>query len=211
MILTRTTLNPQRQGARKLLGSPQAMHAAILSGFPPGAEPGRVLWRLDQGQGRHPVVYVVSAAAPDLAHVDEQAGWPSRRMAESVSYQPFLDGLASGQQWNFRITVNPTHRVSRGGRSQVLGHVTVAQQTGWLFERAEAMGVRFGESEEPTFTLVDREVVKFRRQAATVTLSRASFMGRLEVVEPDLLRQVLTQGVGRGKAYGCGLMTLAGA
>lgn len=216
MILTRTYLNGRRAGARKLLGSPQAMHAAILSGFPPGTDAGRVLWRVDNGETVTPTLYIVSRAEPDLAHLDEQAGWPSRRMAESTPYDGFLSQLASGQTWGFRVTVNPTHRVRRDGRSQVLAHVTVAQQTRWLIARADALGVCLAEPPVhsdhdgvPTFTLVERSVRTFRRDTATVTMGVATFQGVLAVTDPDLLRAALVEGIGRGKAYGCGLMTLA--
>lgn len=214
MILTRTCLNARRAGARKLLGSPRAMHAAVLSGFPPGINEVRVLWRVDAPGTPAPTLYIVSSAAPDLTHLDEQAGWPNLRMAESASYDGFLDRLASGQVWGFRVKANPTHRVSRDGRSQVMAHVTVAQQTGWLLSRQEALGVCFNRTPEggevdPSFVLVNRAVETFRRDDATVTLGTATFQGLLTVTAPDRLRTALTSGVGRGKAYGCGLMTLA--
>ncbi|MBT2392365.1 type I-E CRISPR-associated protein Cas6/Cse3/CasE [Streptomyces sp. ISL-1] len=42
-----------------------------------------------------------------------------------------------------------------------------------------------------------------------VSLVTVTFEGRLEVGDPGALRGTLTQGLGRAKAYGCGLMTLA--
>ncbi len=52
MYLTRFRLNTARSGARKLLASPQAMHAAVMSSFPtllPSDTDGpRVLWRIDR-------------------------------------------------------------------------------------------------------------------------------------------------------------------
>lgn len=212
MILTRTHLNRARPGARKLLGSPRALHAAVLAGFPPGTDPGRVLWRADGEQGPTPTLYVVSRSAPDFTHIDEQAGWPSRSVAESAWYGDFLDQVEAGQEWGFRVTVNPTHRVQRGGRSQILAHVTVAQQTRWLLERGGRIGVNWGPAptdDAPDVTLVGRAVRTFNRDGATVTMSTATFQGTLRVVDADLLRSALTDGIGRGKAYGCGLMTLA--
>ncbi|MBB1246872.1 type I-E CRISPR-associated protein Cas6/Cse3/CasE, partial [Streptomyces durbertensis] len=56
MYLTRFRVNTARAGARRLLSSPQALHAAVMSSFPallPASSPGespagaRVLWRLD--------------------------------------------------------------------------------------------------------------------------------------------------------------------
>lgn len=215
MIFTRTHLNGRRPTTRKLMGSPQAMHAAILSGFPPGSDPGRVLWRLDGAETPTPTLYVVSRTDPDFAHLDEQAGWPTQRMAESAPYDGFLAQLANGQSWAFRITVNPTHRTARNGRSQVMAHVTVAQQAQWLADRADSMGVHLtrpsesGGANQRTFDLVERATRTFHRQESTVTLGTATFEGRLMVADRQRLRDALTTGVGRAKAYGCGLMTLA--
>jgi hypothetical protein len=56
VFLTRFDLNPARRGTRQLLGSPQAMHAAVMASWPPAAqdnlqadpEAARILWRLDR-------------------------------------------------------------------------------------------------------------------------------------------------------------------
>lgn len=45
-----------------------------------------------------------------------------------------------------------------------------------------------------------------RRRVKIVT---ATYDGRLLVTDPDALRVVLTAGIGKAKAYGCGLLTLA--
>lgn len=209
MILTRFMINQRRQGARKLLGSPQAMHAAVLSGFSPGVDPGRVLWRVD-GMGTPQIaLWIVAHAAPDLAHVEEQAGWPSQPTTRSIDYTPLLDGLERGQNWAFRLTANPTHRATIGGRKKVLAHVTAQQQIEWLAERASRIGVMLDEAGDPSFTVVGREVKKFRRDNAVVTLATATYQGILKVSDPELLRTAMTQGVGRGKGYGCGLLTLS--
>lgn len=209
MILTRTHLNIRRPGARKLLGSPQAMHAAVMSGFPPGVDPGRPLWRVDLDDPLRPTLFVVSPTRPDMTHLEEQAGWPSAPTTVSAPYTLLLDALEVGQQWAFRLTANPTHRATIDGVQKVLAHVTVAQQTAWLVSRQEALGVSLGDADQPTFHLTGREVRRFRRDTSTVTLARATFDGTLNVTNPDLLRTALTAGVGRGKAYGCGLLTLA--
>src|SRR5690606_28031685 len=51
MYLTRFQINPARRNARKLLSSPQAMHAAVRAAFQDAADyerPGaRTLWRID--------------------------------------------------------------------------------------------------------------------------------------------------------------------
>lgn len=209
MILTRVYLNARRQGAKKLLGSPQAIHAAIQSGFPPGLDPGRPLWRVDLDDRLRPTLYVLSRGRPDLTHLEEQAGWPTQPTAQSASYAPLLDSLAAGQAWAFRLRANPTHRATVGGRKRIMAHATVGHQMEWLRSKADSLGVDLGSKESPTFQLTEREVLDFRRGEGRVTLGVARFDGLLTVVDASALRSALVAGIGRGKAYGCGLMTLA--
>lgn len=219
MYLTRMSLNGARRGARKLLSSPQAMHAAVLSSFPPGAsqESGRVLWRLDRNDNAL-ALYVSSSRRPDLTHVIEQAGWPSLNETwQTVDISPFLGRLEAGQRWAFRVTGNPTHAVREGerGRGKVMAHVTVDQQIGWLLQKAERHGfvVPSNVFDEPELRLHDRRVHRFARRSdgaeRTVVLGTATFDGVLEVVDPEALRAAIVDGIGRAKGYGCGLLTLA--
>ena len=57
--------------------------------------------------------------------------------------------------------------------------------------------------------VVQRETQRFKRGGSQVTIVRATFQGVLEVTSADALREALVNGVGRAKAYGCGLLTLA--
>lgn len=216
MYLTRFGINTQRRGARHLLASQQRMHAAVLAGFPAAEDPARVLWRVDAGTHRTDL-FVVSAARPDLTHLVEQAGWPTTATWDTADYQPFLERLAAGQRWAFRLTANPVRSVSRGAgvRGQVKAHVTAAQQQDWLLRRAEGLGFRVpdGEAGSPQLVVKDRRTARFERPRADagrdVTVVMATYDGLLEVTDPDALRRGLCEGVGRAKAYGCGLLTLA--
>jgi CRISPR system Cascade subunit CasE len=219
--LSRVKLNPARRAGRSVLGSRQAMHAAVLASFPgrlADRTSERVLWRLDAGEGEV-LLYVVSPEQPDFTHLVEQAGWPTLPTWESREYAPLLDRLEAGQPWEFRLTANPTRArpVKDGARSQRFGHVTVGQQQSWLVERAARAGFELppapgpdGEQRPENGLVVrDRAVDRFRRGGGTVTLSRATFEGRLVVMDPSVLRGTLLGGLGPGKAYGCGLLTLA--
>ncbi|WP_166354229.1 type I-E CRISPR-associated protein Cas6/Cse3/CasE [Phytoactinopolyspora limicola] len=217
MFLTRMPINPARRGARRLMASPQAMHAAVLSGFADDPNPsvGRVLWRLDTYAQRRVSLFVASPDKPDFTHIIEQAGWPTTQTWETRSYEPLLDSLKPGQRWQFRLTANPVHSGRREdwADTKPLGHVTVKQQETWLLDRADRWGFQVRPSlvgdDEPDLAVVDRSVRRFDRKGAQVTLAVATFQGQLEVRDADALRHTLTHGVGRAKAYGCGLLTLA--
>jgi CRISPR system Cascade subunit CasE len=51
--------------------------------------------------------------------------------------------------------------------------------------------------------------VRSRRGAEQVSLSRVCFEGVLEVRDAGLLAGALAAGIGPGKAFGCGLLSLA--
>jgi CRISPR system Cascade subunit CasE len=221
MFLTRMQINPRRRGAQKLIGSPHAMHAAVAAGFPDArpTEDGRVLWRLDTHENQRVLLFVVSPDRPDFTHIAEQAGWPTTETWATKPYDPFLGSLRVGQHWQFRLTANPVHAGRRPGWADTkpLGHVTVKQQEQWLIDRTEKLGFVLvsshgtsGGSVEFDLAVIDRSVRRFRRRDSTVTLATATFEGQLEVIDPALLRTGLTRGIGRGKSYGCGLLTLAG-
>ncbi|QDQ98569.1 type I-E CRISPR-associated protein Cas6/Cse3/CasE [Tomitella fengzijianii] len=222
MYLTRMFLNPRRRGAMKLLGSPQAMHAAVMAGFPPGTETttprGRVLWRVDRPAPEQVALFIASPHEPCLVHLKEQAGWSTADAWHTRDYRPLLDGLCAGDQYNFRLVGNPTHRGKDSrGVTKVFAHVTVAQQEHWLLRKAELHGFSLtapaaegdGSGFPGPMMVADRQTRRFRRSGSSVEVGTARFDGVLEVTDPDALRMALCHGIGRAKAYGCGLMTLA--
>lgn len=216
-FLSKIELNARKRGARRLLMSPQAMHAAVEASLPPSArQPGRrFLWRLDTFGMRNDL-YVVSPGEPDFGHLVEQGGWERRGGKEWISkpYGRLLSQLEAGQTWVFRLAANPTHRGRTAtGEKKLFGHVTWAQQTEWLLQRAAANGfsIPLEANRGPAVDIVGRKDLRFKRgsEGASVTIRQATFEGLLQVEDPDLLRAALTGGIGRAKAYGCGLMTLA--
>ncbi|MFI9582253.1 type I-E CRISPR-associated protein Cas6/Cse3/CasE [Streptomyces sp. NPDC052236] len=256
MYLTRFRMNTARPGARRLLSSPQALHAAVMSSFPgllpadsdsSGSGGPRVLWRLDHNARADVFLYIVSPDRPDLTHLVEQAGWPAAAAADpdtpgwqSRPYAPFLDRLAAGDTWAFRLTANPVHAIRRkdGEPTKRTAHLTPVHQRGWLLdaERQRRSGLRILEKPDDKrllpggttykkhehdgdrheLTVRDQRSLEFaksrddraadKRRVKVVTVT---FDGRLVVTDPDALRRTLTQGLGKARAYGCGLMTLA--
>ncbi|MET4224794.1 type I-E CRISPR-associated protein Cas6/Cse3/CasE [Oerskovia enterophila] len=231
MYLSRIQINPARRGGQKLLGSPQAMHAAVLSSFMGDADNrGRVLWRVDRDEHKT-WLYVTSSPRPDFSHIVEQAGWSTTQVEEGSTqsgwdvrgYENLLGSLAAGQTWGFRVTANPTRSTRRGGsqtgatpsgiqtaKSQRYGHVTVDQQLEWFTQRTTGWGFSVAERDSVLdVTVHDRRTERFRRGGQTVTIAKATFDGVLTVSDADALRQALVGGMGPAKGYGCGLLTLA--
>lgn len=225
MHLSRLRLNPTRRDSRRLVGSPRAMHAAVMGSHPSqeGSAPGRVLWRLDQYASHDLQLYVLSPTAPDFTGLLEQAGWPTQISWDTTAYEPFLATLAANQQWAYRLTANPVRVLPKDPtsgvrRGKVSPHLTVRQQQQWLVKQSFSWGFRI--ATDDTFgvdtEVRERHTTSFGRRdpseagrRAPVSLTSATFKGVLTVTDPDALRSALTLGMGRAKAYGCGLMTLA--
>lgn len=72
-LLSKVPINRARRGAHKLLGSPQAMHAAVMSSYPPAAHesPDRILWRVDDDGAGLTSLIVVSPHRPDFTALIE--------------------------------------------------------------------------------------------------------------------------------------------
>ncbi|MFD0399786.1 type I-E CRISPR-associated protein Cas6/Cse3/CasE [Kitasatospora sp. NPDC127121] len=118
-------------------------------------------------------------------------------------------------------------------RSYRMAHRTAAQQLTWFLERTQRWGFTIPEARtdsaapglEPPASDTPAEAQQPAREAritdrsrstftkpgtrSPVTLTTATFEGRLRITDPGLLQAALLGGIGPSKAYGCGLLTLA--
>lgn len=211
MYLSRVELNEYRRDTMRALESPQVMHAAVMASFqaldPDSDE--RVLWRIDR-VGNALFLLVQSKRRPDFTHIVEQFGRPATgQVWDTVDYTVHLEQMTEGSVWRFRLRANPTHAVMNGGtRGKVMPHITVEQQLKWLLDKSESCGFSIQSTEgNPCVEVVQRETKRFQREGKMVTLSVVTFEGILKVTDPERFRQAMACGIGRAKAYGCGLLT----
>lgn len=133
-------------------------------------------------------------------------------------------------------TVNHSAIRSDSGqsRSKRFGHLTALQQAAWLIgeqayagtgknvpdlfannqvSRAERHGFHVIEdpaSGIPQVAVSDSRTLRFGPKGRhNIALTVAQFDGALEVSDADALRGALIHGIGHGKGFGCGLLTLA--
>ena len=208
MFLSRIELDISRQNTRRAIASPQMLHAAVEGCFPnTHGESQRKLWRLDL---LRECMYLVmlSPEQPDFSLFSDQF-CSKDNIGEIKDYCLLLERIQAGQSFQFRLRGNPVHSISKekGVRGKVYAHVTVEQQRNWLVKKAPACGFGLTEGE---FDVVETRILKFRRKQneKPVEIKTAVFEGRLEVTDADLFISALTQGIGRAKAYGCGLLTI---
>lgn len=230
--LSKIVLNPLRRQAQILLRNPRKLHAAVLAGIAQQPVTERVLWRVEQRV--HAIdVLALTQSKPAWHHLVEQAGWPNTDDGAPLiaEYEPIMRLISKGREFAFRLRANPvvsTRQISKPTPSQAkvlesgelhrgvrLGHRTAEHQLLWFLKRAAGENTQWGFSvgafETATVALVARERVQIKKRNETlVVLETATFEGQLVVTDVDLFTKTVLNGIGSGKAYGCGLLTLAG-
>ena len=204
MYLSQVELDPRNRETLRALNVPRRLHGAVEAAFTGPRI--RRLWRLDRRAGRLWLL-ILSEEMPELSGIVTQFG-PSNGTAETRDYAPLLARVAEGTVWRFRLAANPIKNVKvAGGRGIVRNHVTVSQQEQWLAERAPKHGFAI---EPDGFRVVDARWIAFDKAAGgnRVRIHAVTFEGLLRVTDAALFREALTRGIGRGKAYGLGLLTL---
>ena len=211
MYLSQVMLDVNRRDTMRALASPQLLHSAVERSF--AADRQRKLWRIDW-RGDNCYLLVLSAQRPNFTRIAGEFGYPDSGRFETKDYDPLLMKLKEGQTWRFRLCANPTRssfkeKDEASGRGKVFAHITPEHQKEWLLARAEACGFTL---EKDAFDVVYTQWKKFRKGAdgkREVSLLMATYEGVLTITDADRFRRTLLSGIGREKAYGCGLLTIA--
>lgn len=203
MHLTRLRLDPRSAQARRDLASPYDMHRTLVRAFVSDAEqtPPRFLWRLEPTspwrapellvQSAHPAHWETLAALP--GYLQAERAWETRPLDE-------LSGLMAQTRCRFRLWANPT--VTREGKRR--GLVAEADQLAWLARQGEQHGFSV-----ETVLVTGQDMLDSRKADTRLSLLQVRFEGVLRVTDPTLLSQAVQAGIGPGKAFGCGLLSLA--
>ena len=205
MYLSRAELDPTRRETMVALVSPQKFHGAVENSF--SGERRRRLWRLDQLGGKL-YLLLLSEGVPDLTALCEQ--FATGTAPETRPYEPLLERVTAGSCWQFRLTANPTRSKKDPADLMARGTLTPCylevEQEEWL--RAQAAKHGFAVS-EGSFVVTRKQTYHFKKNGTRpVTLLAVTYEGVLQVTDPEAFKALLCEGVGRGKAYGLGLMTI---
>lgn len=205
MYLSRVELDAARRSTMIALTSPQKLHGAVENSFP--GERCRRLWRLDTLNGKL-YLLLLSEDVPDLAELCAQFG--TGALPETRSYEPLLERVTPGSCWQFRLTANPTHSkkdpAGKMARGTLKPCYLEVEQEKWLLEQAGKHGFAVSEG---SFKVTRKQTYHFLKNGRrAVTLLAVTYEGILQVTDPVAFKTLLCNGVGRGKAYGLGLMTI---
>lgn len=231
LFLTRLLLEARTRDVQRDLSDCQRLHRRVMSAFPDGEGLGRhtqgVLFRLEE-YSSHSELLVQSKVEPDWSSLPNDylaIDWFGASPVEVKSMDGLLGGLTAGQILRFRLRANPTRRIDtlsapdgsrRHGRRVPLRQEEARRL--WLARRAEQAGFAVLEAALQVPRLVESRHERVqgvrpspldRSTTQRVTLEGVTFDGILRVVDAPRLREAVAEGVGPGKAYGFGLLSLA--
>ncbi|MCG8346388.1 MAG: type I-E CRISPR-associated protein Cas6/Cse3/CasE [Chloroflexales bacterium] len=239
LYLSRIILDIHNRMVQRDLADCHKLHRRILDAFPT-APPGTnardhfgLLYRAEpfERENRLVRVLVQSAEEPNWLRLPasyfgpapDGRGNPTVRLVDAEYEQ-----VQTGMQLVFRLRANPTKRISRNNaeqgeqwRGKRIELRREEDQLAWLVRKGQQGGFRLVEvalRPEVLDTRVStQEKIHGRRPAhdgaASMPLSFGAtlFEGRLEVTDRTAFLATLRTGIGSGKAFGFGLLSVATA
>lgn len=221
MYLSLMQLNPRSPSVQWDLKDVQRLHCTIMKAFPNVMDPEvkarvyyNVLYRLEYDRNAGWQVYVQSAIPPDWSNLPDDylllpAGVPNPRIKRVDNV---YDSIKAGRRLRFRLKANPTKKVDtktspdgikRNGRRVPLR--SAEEQIHWLIRKADQCG--FALQQVVIAASGSAQVVKSNK--SNLTFQGVTYEGMLEVTDSKEFGNALRNGIGPGKAYGFGLLSVA--
>jgi CRISPR system Cascade subunit CasE len=229
IYLSRLVPNIRSREARRDLADCVAMHRTLMIAFPEGlssngaarSEAG-LLYRVEATADGAIALLVQSALPPDWAHLP--LSWPASE-AKVREISESLGRINPGSVLRFKLVANPTRKIgtktgadgrkNNGKRVELRGE---EEWLAWIERKARQSGfrlkaVRASAHVPDVRTGRDLRATGLEKRPdgslSRLTFYGVAFEGRLEVVDTALFYAGVQAGIGSGKAYGYGLLSLA--
>ena len=203
MYLSQLILNPRHRAVQRDLSRPHDLHQTIMAAFPDNLDKAkeRVLFRIEQrAQPQQLILLIQSQEQPDWSKL------PASYLLDDPATKAVNLQLQPGQRLSFRLRANPTKRLSagKGNNGKRIGLYKLEEQINWLQRKATDHGFAI-HSAMPT----QQQRVDDRRQ--DLKFFSVQFDGILQVTDPTTFLAAIQSGIGSGKAFGFGLLSVAPA
>jgi CRISPR system Cascade subunit CasE len=216
LYLSQWRFNPRLRPVQQALADSHALHRLVMSTFPqaaPGDEARQafgILYRVDIDEKTGaPSLLLQSRVRPDWAPLASLLLHPPDQEPKDVA--SFYGAIAPGAILRFRLRANPTRRVHANRPDDKLAGKRVSlhsddERQAWLTRKLAEVGCHLG-----TCSIRPGLTQQGRRDGQRLSHGAVVFDGLLRVEDADLLRAGIRAGIGAGKAYGFGLLSLAPA
>ncbi|MDX3180481.1 type I-E CRISPR-associated protein Cas6/Cse3/CasE [Streptomyces sp. ME02-7008A-1] len=208
-VIARIRLNPHSRDVQRDLRDATEMHRTVMRMVPDGLgdsprSQAGLLYRLDETDTTSTLL--VQANRLDPAHLPAGYG-----QADIKSLNPMFTALRKGLAVRYRIVLNPVKRErlsleAKGKRGRIVP-LSGADADQWWLRRASDSGLQVH-----VLMPINLPPVRPRRQDPDgMRHSLIRYDGTATVTDPDALHEAVLAGIGRGKPYGAGLLSLAPA
>ncbi|MFE0590865.1 type I-E CRISPR-associated protein Cas6/Cse3/CasE [Micromonospora echinospora] len=199
--LTRIALDLRHPAARRDLRDIAAVHRRVMSLVPDGLgdqprQQAGVLFRLDH-TSVGPVLLVQTTLPPEPARLPDGYGTVATR-----DLRPLVDALTNGMAVHYRIAANASKRAWKGDSAGKVVALSGPQAEQWWQRKAEATGLVLRHLHAQPQPAARGRAVPIRH---AITL----FEGQAVIADADQVRAAVLSGIGRGRSFGCGLLSLA--
>ena len=212
MYISRVKLDLNNRKNLRDLSHLGCYHGWIEDSFPDERGKGdrsRKLWRIDSIHDEY-YLLVLSEEKPEESILEKYA---VKGSLEIKDYDPFIEKLREGMQAKFRIKLNTVKSLadrSQGRRRGRLVPVPLDELIPYFLSRAEKNGFHIDEGD---LKIIARSKELFEKQDQEDTrikldLVSTSYEGLLTITDLEKFKKALTQGIGKKKAYGFGLLTI---
>ena len=237
IYLTKMILNPQSRKVWNDLGNLQELHRTVSSAFPkiendealPHHERKtprnefNLLHRLDFNRKSGTAVLLIqSTVEPDWSFLD--SSYANEFQCKTVHDK--YERIENGMNLLFRLQANPTKRVGKSDtiaeakfkESKIRRRVelrTDEEKLGWLQRKGAESGFQLAKvrikDRVDNVSSIEQGKISFskKRKSPLLTFSAVVFEGILQVIDANKFREALVRGIGTGKAYGFGLLSVA--
>lgn len=121
-----------------------------------------------------------------------------------LSIKKIADSFLDYKHYRFEVVVNPTKRENQSRK--IIALKKREDIAAWFIEKAPHWGF---EVNSDHLEVREVEVKCFEKSGQTITQGQAHLFGRLTVTDKEIFKRSFQDGIGRGRAFGCGLLQIA--
>jgi len=158
--------------------------------------PSGILWA-DQGGDFHGRRILLLSDRPPASRVNQEFG--------EVACKPINSDFLCHNRYRFKVIINPTRRANASRKLvPVKGRAQISQ---WFKDRAvNSWGFQVTEQD---LQIDKMKVVQFTdKSGRQVTQAQVEVQGSLTVTDDAQFKRSFSAGIGRGRAFGCGLLQI---
>ncbi len=171
---------------------PYSIHRIVYSLFPKKEGKSRNFLFADKGGTfNERIILILSEEQPEKPAYGELL---SKEIPKSFLHQ---------DHYGFEVVINPVIRDSKTGKIiPIRGKNALLQ---WFIQKSPAYGFYV---DEDSLSVSETNIIRFKKDSKEVVLGKAKFTGKLIVIDRELFIKSFSNGLGRAKSFGFGLLQI---